>query len=88
VNTQREKESKMWKLKVSEKKEEETVRSMNNHMGRQFWEFDPQLGSEEERAEVERVRQEFSKNRFRYKHSSDLLMRLQVHAYIYIYIYI
>ncbi|KAK7363944.1 hypothetical protein VNO80_12222 [Phaseolus coccineus] len=67
----------MWKLKVSEKKEEETLRSVNNHMGRQFWEFDPQLGSEEERAEVERVRQEFNKNRFKYKHSSDLLMRLQ-----------
>jgi len=72
----------MWKLKVSEKKEKEMVRSVNNHVGRQFWEFDPLLGSKEERAEVERVREEFNKNRFKYKHSSDLLMRLQVHAYI------
>ncbi|BAU03011.1 hypothetical protein VIGAN_11261400 [Vigna angularis var. angularis] len=66
----------MWKLKVSEKKDER-VRSVNNHMGRQFWEFDQDLGSKEERAEVEQVRQEFNKNRFKYKHSSDLLMRLQ-----------
>ncbi|KAG4947213.1 hypothetical protein JHK87_043220 [Glycine soja] len=35
------------------------------------------LGTEEERAEVERVRKEYNKNRFKYKHSSDLLMRLQ-----------
>ncbi|CAJ1951641.1 unnamed protein product [Sphenostylis stenocarpa] len=68
----------MWKLKVSEKKEEEEgVRSMNKHLGRQFWEFDQSLGSEEERAEVEQVRKEFNKNRFKYKHSSDLIMRLQ-----------
>ncbi|WVZ15640.1 hypothetical protein V8G54_013206 [Vigna mungo] len=67
----------MWKLKLSEKKEDERVRSVNNHMGRQFWEFDQDLGSKEERAEVEQVRQEFNKNRFKYKHSSDLLMRLQ-----------
>ncbi|XP_022642971.1 lanosterol synthase-like [Vigna radiata var. radiata] len=67
----------MWKLKLSEKNEDERLRSVNNHMGRQFWEFDQDLGSKEERAEVEQVRQEFNKNRFKYKHSSDLLMRLQ-----------
>ncbi|RZB65798.1 cycloartenol synthase-like [Glycine soja] len=67
----------MWKLKLSESKEDECVRSVNNHIGRHFWEFDPDLGTEEERAEVERVRKEYNKNRFKYKHSSDLLMRLQ-----------
>ncbi|KAL5159432.1 putative oxidosqualene cyclase [Glycine soja] len=67
----------MWKLKLSESKEDECVRSVNNHIGRHFWEFDPDLGNEEERAEVERVRKEYNKNRFKYKHSSDLLMRLQ-----------
>jgi len=70
----------MWKLKLSESKEDECVRSVNNHIGRHFWEFDPDLGTEEERAEVERVRKEYNKNRFKYKHSSDLLMRLQVHT--------
>ncbi|XP_061362058.1 cycloartenol synthase 2-like [Gastrolobium bilobum] len=67
----------MWKLKLSESKEDEWVSSVNNHIGRQFWEFDPHLGTEEERAQVEQVRKEFNKNRFKFKHSSDLLMRLQ-----------
>ncbi|CAL0323162.1 unnamed protein product [Lupinus luteus] len=67
----------MWKLKVSESKEKWNIRSVNNHIGRQFWEFDPDLGTEEERAQVEHVRQQFHNNRFIYKHSSDLLMRLQ-----------
>ncbi|XP_019438760.1 PREDICTED: probable oxidosqualene cyclase [Lupinus angustifolius] len=67
----------MWKLKVSESKEKWNIRSVNNHIGRQFWEFDPHLGTEEERAQVEHVRQQFHNNRFIYKHSSDLLMRLQ-----------
>ncbi|RDX91737.1 Cycloartenol synthase, partial [Mucuna pruriens] len=67
----------MWKLKLSENKEDEQVRSVNNHIGRQFWEFDPHLGTKEERAQVEQVCKEFNKNRFKFKHSSDLLMRLQ-----------
>ncbi|KAK7379933.1 hypothetical protein VNO78_32190 [Psophocarpus tetragonolobus] len=67
----------MWKLKFSKRKEDEWVRSVNNHIGRQFWEFDPQHGTKEERAEVEQVEKEFNKNRLKYKHSSDLVMRLQ-----------
>ncbi|XP_027357963.1 cycloartenol synthase-like [Abrus precatorius] len=67
----------MWKLKLSESKEEEWVNSVNNHIGRQFWEFDPQLGTKEERDQVEQVRNQFNENRFKSKHSSDLLMRLQ-----------
>lgn len=70
---------KMWKLKVSESKEDEVVRSVNNHIGRQFWEFDPNLGSKQEQAQVEEARKQFKENRFKTKHSSDLLMRLQVH---------
>ncbi|KAK7244072.1 hypothetical protein RIF29_38890 [Crotalaria pallida] len=69
----------MWKLKLSAESKEEKcwIRSENNHIGRQYWEFDPHHGTDEEKAEVEQVRQQYSKNRFKYKHSSDLLMRLQ-----------
>ena len=53
-------------------------RSLNSHLGRQYWAFDQNLGTAEERAQVEKVRREFHENRFHAKHSSDLLMRLQV----------
>ncbi|XP_022135121.1 probable oxidosqualene cyclase isoform X2 [Momordica charantia] len=65
----------MWKLKFS--KEWET--SENNHIGRQYWEFDSNLeSSEEERVQVENAYNEFRQNRFQVKQSSDLLMRLQL----------
>lgn len=67
----------MWRLKLSEGKDP-WITSVNNHIGRQYWEFDPNLGTPEERAQVEKARHEFRKNRFQSKHSSDLLMRLQV----------
>ncbi|KAF8400155.1 hypothetical protein HHK36_013451 [Tetracentron sinense] len=66
----------MWKLKLSEG-DSRWLRSVNNHIGRQFWEYDPHHGTPEERAEVEKARNEFQKNRFQAKHSSDLLMRQQ-----------
>lgn len=66
----------MWKLKLSEGNDP-WLKSVNNHVGRQFWEFDPHLGTLEERAQVENYRNEFTKNRFLTKHSSDLLMRFQ-----------
>ncbi|XP_024197669.1 cycloartenol synthase isoform X3 [Rosa chinensis] len=69
----------MWRLKVSEGGRDGNpwLTSVNNHVGRQFWEFDPNLGTPEERAQVEKTRLEFRNNRFQSKHSSDLLMRLQ-----------
>ncbi|RYR29507.1 hypothetical protein Ahy_B01g053912 [Arachis hypogaea] len=66
----------MWKLKIAE--DGEYLISGNNFIGREHWEFDPNAGTEEERAEVERLRQKFTNNRFSIKQSSDLLMRLQV----------
>lgn len=67
----------MWKLKIAEGGSP-WLRTTNNHAGRQFWEFDPNLGTPEELAAVEEARKSFTDNRFLKKHSSDLLMRLQV----------
>nr|AIW81530.1 cycloartenol synthase protein [Dioscorea composita] len=66
----------MWRLKCAEGGSP-WLRSTNNHVGRQVWEFDPNLGSPEELAEVEKVREAFRQHRYEKKHSSDLLMRLQ-----------
>jgi cycloartenol synthase len=67
----------MWKLKIAEGGSP-WLRTTNNHVGRQFWEFDPNLGTPEDLAAVEEARKSFSDNRFVQKHSADLLMRLQV----------
>ncbi|KAM0933905.1 putative cycloartenol synthase [Dioscorea sansibarensis] len=66
----------MWRLKIAEGGNT-WLRTTNNHVGRQVWEFDPNLGSPEELAEVEKAREAFRQHRFEMKHSSDLLMRLQ-----------
>lgn len=67
----------MWKLKIAEGGSP-WLRTTNNHVGRQIWEFDPNLGTPEQIREVEEARENFWKNRFEQKHSSDLLMRMQV----------
>ncbi|XP_058113479.1 cycloartenol synthase-like isoform X2 [Magnolia sinica] len=66
----------MWKLKIAEGGP--GLKSINNYLGRQIWEFDPHLGTPEERIAVENAREDYRKNRFEMKHSSDLLMRMQV----------
>ncbi|KAK4432732.1 Cycloartenol Synthase [Sesamum alatum] len=68
----------MWTLKIGDQGSSPWLRSVNEHVGRQWWEFDPCLGSPEEVAEIEKLRQEFHNHRFQNKHSSDLLMRLQL----------
>ncbi|GKV20477.1 hypothetical protein SLEP1_g30601 [Rubroshorea leprosula] len=55
----------MWKLKLSSQGDDPWVTSMNNHIGRQYWEFDPNLGTPEERAHVEKLRNDFTMNRLR-----------------------
>jgi hypothetical protein len=72
-----EKRTVMWRLKVSEGAGP-WLKSSNNFLGRAVWEFDRDLGTPEERAEVKRVRRAFTENRFQKRHSEDLLMRMQV----------
>ncbi|XP_059636758.1 lupeol synthase-like isoform X2 [Cornus florida] len=67
----------MWKLKIAEG-DGAWLTTTNNHVGRQYWEFDPEAGTPQQRAEVERARHDFNKNRFRIKQSADLLMRMQL----------
>ncbi|XP_065638471.1 beta-amyrin synthase-like, partial [Quercus suber] len=67
----------MWKLKIAEGGNDPYIFSTNNFVGRQIWEFDPEAGSPEERAEVEEARQNFYKNRYQIKPSGDLLWRMQ-----------
>jgi cycloartenol synthase len=68
----------MWRLKIAAGGNP-WLRTNNDHIGRQIWEFDPKLTlSPEEISEIENARQNFTKNRFQFKHSADLIMRMQV----------
>ncbi|XP_075080145.1 lupeol synthase-like [Nicotiana tabacum] len=67
----------MWKLKIGEG-EGPWLTTTNNYIGRQYWEFDSEAGTPEERTLVEKMRQHFKKNRFTQTQSADLLMRMQL----------
>nr|XP_034931230.1 lupeol synthase-like [Populus alba] len=67
----------MWRLKIAEGGNDPHIYSTNNFLGRQIWEFDPEAGTLEERAEVEEARQNFWRNRNEVKPSSDLLWKFQ-----------
>ncbi|KAL3567167.1 hypothetical protein D5086_032582 [Populus alba] len=67
----------MWRLKIAAGGNP-WLRTTNNHIGRQVWEFDPTLTlSPREIEEIENARRSFTENRFRFKHSADLIMRMQ-----------
>ncbi|KAI3843291.1 hypothetical protein MKX03_008201 [Papaver bracteatum] len=69
----------MWRLRFADNGGpfSQWLFSTNNFVGRQTWEFEPDSGTPEERAEVENARQEFYKNRFRLRACGDVLVRLQ-----------
>ncbi|PWA55417.1 squalene cyclase [Artemisia annua] len=69
----------MWELKIAEG-DGPHLYSTNNFVGRQFWEFNPDAGSVEEKLEVERARQNFKYNRRNggFHACGDLLMRRQL----------
>ncbi|KAJ6296500.1 hypothetical protein OIU78_024366 [Salix suchowensis] len=64
----------MWRLKIAAGGNP-WLRTTNNHIGRQVWEFDPKQTPSPR--EIENARQNFTENRFRIKHSADLIMRMQ-----------
>ncbi|KAH6818429.1 cycloartenol synthase 1 [Perilla frutescens var. frutescens] len=67
----------MWRLKIAEGGGK-WVTTTNDHVGRQHWEFDPEAGTPEELSQIQTMRHQFNINRFRFKQSSDLLMRMQL----------
>ncbi|KAJ4822014.1 hypothetical protein Tsubulata_001577, partial [Turnera subulata] len=67
----------MWRLKIAEGRDDPFLYSTNNFVGRQTWEFDPEAGTPEERAQVEEARQSFYRNRHQVKACGDLLWRMQ-----------
>ena len=79
--TGEEERGEMWRLKVgaSDTVSQTWLSSLNDHVGRQTWEFDPSPPTNpSDLVEVENARQEFAQNRLVRKHSADKLMRLQV----------
>lgn len=72
----------MWRLKIAEGGSDPYLYSTNNYVGRQTWEFDPEHGTPEERAQVEEARNHFWDNRYQVKPSGDLLWRMQVYMFL------
>ncbi|KAI3974429.1 hypothetical protein MKX01_017922 [Papaver californicum] len=69
----------MWKLRVSSNQGpfSQWLFTTNNFAGRQTWEFDPVAGTLEDKAEVEKARQDYYENRYKVKTSGDVILRLQ-----------
>nr|XP_043609055.1 dammarenediol II synthase-like [Erigeron canadensis] len=69
----------MWELKISEGNGP-YLYSTNNFVGRQLWEFNPNGGTSDEKAEIERVRQNYKVNRKNggFHACGDLLAHMQL----------
>jgi cycloartenol synthase len=68
----------MWKLLSGSACERSPlIETLNDMQGRQMWVFDPKAGTPEQLKEVDRLRSEYSKNRYEQKNSADELLRLQ-----------
>ncbi|KAL7617668.1 hypothetical protein Lser_V15G02878 [Lactuca serriola] len=69
----------MWELKIAEG-DGPYLFSTNNFVGRQFWEFNPNVCTTKEKEEIEKIRQNFKDNRKNGgQHAcGDLLMRMQL----------
>ncbi|KAF6266299.1 cycloartenol synthase [Scenedesmus sp. NREL 46B-D3] len=68
----------MWKfLSASDSGGHPHLFSLNGNKGRQTWEYDPNLGTSEQRDRVEQLRAAFTANRHVQRHSADELLRLQ-----------
>lgn len=72
----------MWKLEGAKDSVhgQPQLTSLNDFVGRQVWRFDPDAGTPEQRAEVDKLREVYAANRYAHKHSADELLRLQARA--------
>eukprot|EP00210_Caulerpa_lentillifera_P005704 g5455.t1 len=68
----------MWKFVSSGSSgDNPMLETLNQFIGRQYWEFDPDSGTAEDHAEIERLRSEFTKHRFEKHDADDALLRYQ-----------
>ncbi len=51
------------------------LRSLNGNIGRQVWVHEPDAGSTQDRENVDKLRERFTRDRHRQKHSGDELLR-------------
>jgi len=66
----------MWKFKSADDSGgNPLLESLNGNIGRQVWVHDADAGSKKDRENVERLREHFTRNRHRQKHSGDELLR-------------
>lgn len=69
----------MWELQIA-KGDDPYLYSTNNFVGRQYWKFNQEVGTTEEKEEIEKIRQNFKDNlKNGGQHAcSDILMQMQV----------
>uniref|UniRef100_A0A0E0R722 Terpene cyclase/mutase family member n=2 Tax=Oryza TaxID=4527 RepID=A0A0E0R722_ORYRU len=70
----------MWRLKIAAESgggsgSSPLLHTGNGFLGRAVWEFDPDAGTPEERAEVARLRRDFTRHRFQRKEYSPCMLR-------------